>query len=122
MGTVDKEALRKEKRFKAELLPEFLHQVTVLFKNDFLTCKVTDASLSGFGFIVALPISKILKGTSLAIYPLDEAHAVHGKITFSKAVDENHTRIGVQLQEVGREFAKYQEALKKIIAEADIAS
>jgi hypothetical protein len=110
-----KPELRKEERYKAELLPEYLREVTVLMNSDFLQCKVTDASLNGFGFIAKRPEQHFIVGTNLALYPLDENHHIYGKITFAKAINEEFTRIGVELKPVGTEFEKYQVELKRII-------
>jgi hypothetical protein len=79
----------------------------------FCNAKVTDASLSGFGFIVKRPVEFFVIGTNLAIYPLDENHNIYGKITFAKAISDDFTRIGVELKPVGSQFEKYQIELKK---------
>ena len=108
--------MRKERRFKAEVLPEYLREVTVLFHNEFLKSRVTDASMNGFGFLIHGSLSSFVKGTSLAIYPIGEDHAVAGVITFAKDVGNGHLRIGVQLKPVGTAYKTYRAELQKITA------
>ena len=109
------EEQRKEERFPAALLPDYLQYIRVLFDGLETKAKLIDASFSGFGFQIDIPPSKFVVGSSLVIYPKEDSHALYGTIVFVKAIDETRSRIGVLLKEVGL-FSQYQKELKQIIS------
>ncbi len=106
---------RKEERYPAELLPETLQFVKILFDGSEMIASVIDASYSGFGFQIFVPAENIVLGTTLPIYPLNSTRAIYGVIVYARAVDAQNSRVGVQLKEVGQ-YLEYRKELEQIMA------
>jgi len=106
---------RKEERFSAELLPENLKYVKILFDASEMIATVLDASYSGFGFQLFEPVEKMVLGMTLPIYPLSTKKAIYGTIVYARAIDAKNSRVGVQLKEVGQ-YLEYRKELEQIIA------
>lgn len=107
--------LRREERFPASLLPEYLQSMKVMLGGTDAVAQVVDASNNGFGLHVPLPVNQFIVGTSLVLYPYDDYQALYGTIVFAKAQDGETSRVGIQLKEVGL-YAEYRKELEQLMA------
>jgi len=107
--------LRKEERFPASMLPEEFRTVGVLIDQMETTATVIDASYSGFGFQISVPVEHFSLGSSLIIYPHGTKRALYGTVVYTKRVDGGTSRVGVKLKEAGQ-FSAYRLELTQIIA------
>lgn len=111
MGTQE---LRKEERFPAALLPAKFRTFGILINQDEATATLIDASYSGFGFQIGLPVASFSLGSSLVIYPEGTSKALYGTVMHLKAVDAHTSRVGVKLKEVGQ-YREYQAELSALL-------
>ena len=113
---MDGKEQRKEPRVPADQLPGEYRRFSILLGHGLETpVETTDASLSGFGFVSALPIRNFVLGSRLVLFPLGDSHPVYGVVRFAIELGSG-TRVGVALQDIGG-YGQYQAAIRPFMPE-----